>query len=179
MKTATWTLMTMLFAVVNLVVQIRCLGGIPQSIIQSWIALFIFKESSSSGYLICGFARKKSSSKGNARQSPNFAQRGIHHELLKVVTLATLADPNSARVHLPFTAHSLEGSLVPSSASPPPSVSRVSSPLVSLSGSPLGLSDSPSGTSLFFISLVLFELRLLSGFLWRAFLCSRRVWGGD
>ena len=44
------------------------------------------------------------------------------------------------------------GSLVPSSASPPPSVSRVSSPLVSSSGSPLGLSDSPSGTSLFFIS---------------------------
>jgi hypothetical protein len=58
-----------------------------------------------------------------------------------------------------------EGSLVPSSASPPPSVSRVSSPLVSSSGSPLGLSDSPSGTSLFFISLVLFALMLLSGFL--------------
>jgi hypothetical protein len=32
----------------------------------------------------------------------------------------------------------------------------------------LGLSDSPSGTSLFFISLVLFELMLLSGFLYRA-----------
>ena len=64
--------------------------------------------------------------------------------------------------------HSLEGSPVPSSASPPPSVSRVSSPLVSSSGSPLGLSDSPSGTSLFFISLVLFELMLLSGFLDRA-----------
>jgi hypothetical protein len=30
------------------------------------------------------------------------------------------------------------------------------------------LSDSPSGTSLFFISLVLFELMLLSGFLYRA-----------
>src|ERR1700722_13297304 len=29
---------------------------------------------------------------------PNFVQRGIHHELLKVVTLATLSDPNSARV---------------------------------------------------------------------------------
>ena len=42
--------------------------------------------------------QKKASSKGNARQSPNFVQRGIHHELLKVVTLATLADPNSARV---------------------------------------------------------------------------------
>jgi hypothetical protein len=37
-----------------------------------------------------------------------------------------------------FAAHSLEGSVVPSSASPPPSVSRVSSPLVSSSGSPLG-----------------------------------------
>jgi hypothetical protein len=34
-----------------------------------------------------------------------------------------------------------------------PSVSRVSSLVVSSSGSPLGLSDSPSGTSLFFISL--------------------------
>jgi hypothetical protein len=40
----------------------------------------------------------EASSKGNARQSANFVQRGIHQKLLKVVTLATLADPNSARV---------------------------------------------------------------------------------
>ena len=111
--------------------------------------------------------QKKASSKGNARQSPNFVQRDIHHELLK----GYARDPRRSKLcegHLLFTAHSLEGSLVPSSASPPPSVSRVSSPLVSSSGSPLGLSDSPSGTSLFFISLVLFELMLLSGFLYRA-----------
>jgi hypothetical protein len=87
---------------------------------------------------------------GNGKPKLNVAFRMYCSQ---VVPFATLADSNSARF-ICFAAHSLSGSLVSSSASPPPSVSRVSSPLVSSSGSPLGLSDSPSGTSLFFISSV-------------------------
>ena len=41
---------------------------------------------------------REASSKGNACQSPNFVRRDIHHELLKVVMRATLADPKSPKV---------------------------------------------------------------------------------
>jgi len=105
------------------------------------------------------------------REQASCLGRGLRDVAVRFRANRYARDPRRSKLcegHLLFYGSFLEGSLVPSSASPPPSVSRVPSPLVSSSGSPLGLSDSPSGTSLFFISLVLFELMLLSGFLYRA-----------